>query len=95
MDITATRPDRRGVALTRALLSCGAMAGSWFIGASPIQALTRAGFEPTRHAISLLLLGDLGWVQLINFVATGLLAVALAVGAWRSSHPSPRAGSGR
>lgn len=72
---------------TRFLLVCGIVAGSLFIGVSLIQAFTRQGFNLTRHAINLLLLGDLGWIQATNFLATGLLVVAYAIGMWRLLHP--------
>jgi hypothetical protein len=52
----------------------------------------RQGFDLARQPISLLLLGDLGWVQLINFEASGLLAIAFAVGVRRLLHPG-RAGT--
>jgi Protein of unknown function (DUF998) len=81
-----SQPVKSGETLTRRLVSCGVLAGPLFIGASLIQALTRSRFSPTRHAISLLLLGDSGWVQFANFGVTGLLVIALAVGAWRLLH---------
>lgn len=65
------------------LLTCGAIAGVLFVGASFIQAITRQGFDLARQPLSLLLLGDLGWIQLINFEAVGLLAIAYAVGVRR------------
>ncbi|MET7403489.1 DUF998 domain-containing protein [Dactylosporangium sp. NPDC005572] len=84
MNTTATsQPVAGRETLTRYLLSCGVVAGPLFIGASLLQALARDGFSLTRHAISLLLLGDPGWIQFANFAVTGLLAVAAAVGAWR------------
>ena len=52
-----------------------------------IQALTRDGFDPVRHPLSVLSLGELGWIQIANFVVTGLLYVACAVGMWRVLHP--------
>jgi uncharacterized protein DUF998 len=61
----------------------GAIAGSLFVGASFVQAITRQGFDLTRQPLSLLLLGDLGWIQLINFEAVGLLAIAYAIGVRR------------
>ncbi|WP_327138784.1 DUF998 domain-containing protein [Nocardia sp. NBC_01327] len=39
--------------------------------------------SPTRHLLSALSRGDLGWIQTTNFVVTGLLAAAGAVGARR------------
>jgi len=66
--------------LTATLLSGGLIAGPLFIGASYAQVLTRPGFDLTRHAISMLTLGDQGWIQSANFEITGLLVLACAVG---------------
>jgi hypothetical membrane protein len=72
--------------VTRGLLVCGVASGPLFVGVSLIQALTRPGFDLTRHPISLLSLGDLGWIQIANFVLSGLLAIAYAVGMRRVLH---------
>lgn len=56
---------------TRALLACGVVAGPLFIVVALIQAFTRSGFDPVRHPLSLLSLGDLGWIQITNFVVGG------------------------
>ncbi|MEH1168287.1 DUF998 domain-containing protein [Micromonospora sp. CPCC 205539] len=77
---------------TRSLLRCGTIAGLLFPALSFGQAFTRSGFDLRRHAISSLTLGDLGWLQVIAFVGTGLLAVAFAVGLWRALR-SGRAGT--
>jgi len=63
------------------LLSCGALAGPLFLTTVLVQEATREGFDPSRHPLSALSLGDLGWIQTTNFVLTGLLATAGAVGA--------------
>src|SRR5262249_11402276 len=42
--------------------------------------LTRDGFDLTRHTWSLLSTGDLGWLQIANFLVTGGLIMAAAVG---------------
>lgn len=68
---------------TRALLACGAVAGPWFIVVVLIQDFTRAGFDPSQHPLSLLSLGERGWIQTTNFVVTGLLNLAFAAGLWR------------
>ncbi|ACZ85605.1 DUF998 domain-containing protein [Streptosporangium roseum] len=73
--------------LTRSLLACGAVAGPLFIVLVLIQDYTRPGFDPRRQPLSLLSLGDLGWIQIANFVVTGLLYVAFAVGMRRVLHP--------
>jgi hypothetical membrane protein len=48
------------------------------------QALTRPGFDLARHDASLLSNGDLGWIQVANFVLTGLMVIACAVGMRRA-----------
>jgi len=77
---------------TRALLACGVVAGPLFVAVGLLQMLTRDGFDPTRHPLSLLSLGELGWVQIANFVVAGLLFAASAVGMRRVLHPG-RAGT--
>ena len=65
---------------TRALLACGVVAGPLFLVAGLAQALTRDGFDLTRHALSLLSNGHLGWIQIGNFLVSGLLTITCAVG---------------
>jgi Protein of unknown function (DUF998) len=77
---------------TRALLACGVVAGPLFVAVAVLQALTRDGFDLGRHPLSLLSLGELGWIQIANFVVAGLLSVAFAVGLRRVLHPG-RAGT--
>jgi len=72
---------------TRALLACGVAAGPLFTSVSLAQVLTREGFDLGRHPLSLLSLGDAGWVQIANFVVTGMLSVAFAVGLRQSPMP--------
>ena len=48
------------------------------------QALTRTGFDLRRVPLSLLDLGALGWIQIANFILTGLLAIFAAIGLHRS-----------
>jgi hypothetical protein len=40
----------------------------------------REGFDLIRHPASLLSLGDLGWIQIANFIITGALYIACGVG---------------
>ncbi len=65
---------------TTALLAGGIIAGPLFILSSFAQVLTRPGFDLNRHAISMLTLGQQGWIQSANFEITGLLVLACAVG---------------
>src|SRR5438874_7546457 len=78
--------------LTRVLLLFGAIAGPLFILIVLIQDYTRPAFDPRLQALSLLSLGDWGWVQIVNFVLAGVLNLLYAVGLWRRLHPG-RAGT--
>jgi hypothetical protein len=71
-------------ATTRSLLGWGVVAGPFYLVVGLVQALTRDGFDLTRHSLGALLLGDLGWVQLLNFVLAGLMTGAAAVGVARA-----------
>lgn len=69
---------RRDFTLT--LLTLGTVAGPMYIFAGLFQILIRPGFDITRHDLSLLSNGELGWIQVLNFLLTGLFVVAAAVG---------------
>lgn len=66
------------------LLLAGIIAGPFFVVVSLVQAFTREGFDWIRHPASLLSLGGLGFIQIANFVITGLLFIACAVGLRRT-----------
>lgn len=70
--------------VTRSLLGYGVIAGPVYVAVSLGLALTQPGFDLTRHAWSLLSNGHLGWVQITNFVVSGLMTVAAAVGLHRA-----------
>jgi hypothetical protein len=73
--------------VTKSMLGWGVLAGPFYVVVSLAQALTREGFDVFRHAWSLLSNGDLGWIQIGNFVLTGLMTVAGAVGLRRALTP--------
>lgn len=58
----------------------GLVTGPIFLGSALLQGLLRPGFDLSRQPISFLSLGDLGWLQVTNFLVSGLLVVAFAVG---------------
>jgi hypothetical membrane protein len=70
--------------VTRSLLGYGVIAGPFYVAVSLAQALTRDGFRLDKHAWSLLENGNLGWIQITNFILTGLMTVAAAVGLRRA-----------
>src|SRR5262245_20158036 len=73
---------------TKTLLTLGALAGPLFVVTFLIEGATRADYSTLRHPVSSLALGDFGWIQVANFVVTGSLLLALAVGMWRALRPS-------
>lgn len=87
---TATKAHERcepADRVTRSLLGWGIIAGPFYTAVSLGQALTRDGFDLTRHQWSLLSNGDLGWIQVTNFLLTGLMLVAFGVGLRRALAP--------
>jgi hypothetical membrane protein len=66
--------------ITRVLLQCGVIAGPVYVFIGLVQALTRSGFDITRHDLSLLSNGSLGWIQVANFLLSGGLTVCTAIG---------------
>ncbi len=73
---------------TKVLLVCGAIAGPLFIVAWIVEGATRANYDPLRHPISSLSIGDFGWMQVANFIITGLLILAFSIGSRRALPPS-------
>src|SRR5262245_31356490 len=49
-----------------------------------VQLVVRPGFDIRYQPLSLLSLGDLGWVQIATFVLTGVAAIAGALGVRRA-----------
>ncbi|MFI6515622.1 DUF998 domain-containing protein [Spirillospora sp. NPDC050679] len=83
--VTATSGAAREAGPTpRRLLLAGALAGPVFFASAITQMLTREGFDITRHPISQLSTGDLGWIQILTFVLAGTGALALAAGIRRT-----------
>jgi hypothetical membrane protein len=81
--------DRSGVCeprgrVTRSLLGYGVLAGPLYVVAVLVQALIRPGFDLLHDDASLLANGDLGWIQVANFLATGACVIAFAVGLGRA-----------
>jgi uncharacterized protein DUF998 len=86
--MTAGPSNARGVSpLTRSLLLGGVLAGPVYVLVGLLQILSRPGFDIRRHALSLMSNGDLGWVQISNFIVTGCLVIGCAVGIRRALSP--------
>jgi hypothetical membrane protein len=73
---TAAMPTAR----TRLLASCGVLAAFLFAIVALVQVAMRPGFDLLRHPVSLLSVGELGWIQIVNFVVSGALMIACAAG---------------
>ncbi|WP_280235197.1 DUF998 domain-containing protein [Nocardia cyriacigeorgica] len=89
MTFTATAPTAPATLhvrnrATERLLLAGAAAGPLFFVSAVTQMLTREGFDLTRHPISQLATGDLGWIQILTFITAGMGALALAAGISRT-----------
>lgn len=81
---TAAVPVHGAARTSGRLLLAGALAGPLFFASAIAQMLTREGFDITRHPISQLSTGDLGWIQILTFVLAGAGALALAAGVRRT-----------
>jgi hypothetical protein len=97
---TGAKPERtndvgfdRGAAITRSLLGYGVAVGPFYLAVGLIQAFVRDGFSFARHPLSVLANGTGGWIQTANFVLSGLMVIAAAVGFWRMPAPRLRAAS--
>lgn len=82
--------DRRA-AVTRSMLGWGVIAGPFYLLFGVILALTRPGFDLSRDELSLLLLGDHGWLQWLNLFLSGTMTIVAAIGLLRTADWSRRA----
>lgn len=79
-NVSEIKEERELSTSTKLLLGAGVIASPLFIAVTVIQQLTREGVNAKVQPLSLLSLGDLGWIQITNFVVCGLLAFAAAFG---------------
>lgn len=80
----ATPEFNRGAAITRSMLGWGVVAGPFYLAFGLVLAFTQAGFDITRDALSLLLLTDVGWLQFLNLVLSGIMTTVAALGLYRT-----------
>ena len=73
---TQTRTDTA----TRAMLTAGVIAGPLFVATATLQIISRDGFDLRRHPISLLSVGEYGWINVTNFVLAGVLSILFSIG---------------
>lgn len=79
-------------AVTRSLLGWGVVAGPFYLVVGIVLAFTRDGFDFAQHPLSLLMLGDGGWIQMLNLILTGLMVIAAALGFARAMRGTRAAG---
>ena len=77
-------------AVTRSLLGYGVLAGVFYLAVGVTLALTREGFSFADHPLSVLMLGDHGWMQRANIMITGAMVLAAAAGFGRALRGSSR-----
>ena len=70
---------------TRTLLTAGILAGPLYVLVSLTEIALRDGFDPARHAWSMLANGPFGWVHSLTLIVSGLLVVAGAAGLSRAT----------
>jgi hypothetical protein len=81
----------RASKVTRSLLGYGVVAGPLYVGMVLAQAIFRPGYDLLHDDASVLANGELGWIQVVNFLLTGACVVAFAVGAGRALAGGPGA----
>lgn len=81
----------RAAAVTRSLLGYGVVAGAFYLVVGMVLALTRDGFDLLRHPLSLLMLGEHGWMQRSNLILTGVMVLVAAYGFVRAMRGAARA----
>jgi hypothetical protein len=72
-------------ARTSVALACGAVAGPLLVVVGLTQAFLREGFDLRHDTLGLLGNGDLGWIQVLNFINVLFVATALLSFLWASA----------
>ncbi|MBT9503656.1 MAG: DUF998 domain-containing protein [Burkholderiaceae bacterium] len=70
---------------TQSLLMAGIAAAGIFFLVATIESLIRPGFNLSKHAVSMLSLGDRGWLMMATFIVSGALTTMFAAGVWRAT----------
>jgi len=68
---------------TRLLLACGVIGPVLFVVVSLALGATRSGYNASHTYVSMLSLGEGGWMMVANFIASGALLIAFAIGLQR------------
>ncbi|MCS5496442.1 DUF998 domain-containing protein [Cnuibacter physcomitrellae] len=84
MSATTEKQLDTAAAVTRSMLGWGVVAGPFYLVFGLVLAVTRPGFDLGSDALSILLLGELGWLQATNLILSGLMVIVAAVGLSRT-----------
>ncbi|MGS2616692.1 DUF998 domain-containing protein [Micromonospora sp. LZ34] len=76
---------------SRRLLWAGVVGPLLFATVALVEGAARPHYDPLRNWISELALTGRGWIQIANFLITGVLLIAFAVGLRRTIHSGPTA----
>lgn len=68
----------------------GLAAGILFVAVTMVEMFARPGFDIHKHAISVLSLGERGWVMVAVFVVSGVLTLLSAYGLFTAAGPGPK-----
>lgn len=66
--------------MSKSLIACGLFVAPVFYLVAGLQLMIRPDFDIRVLPISFLSLGELGWIQVLSFIVTGLLSVLCALG---------------
>lgn len=79
MAISAKGTEERPL-LLKLLLASGTIGPLLFIVVFLVEGVTRPGYNAWHHFVSSLSLGEGGWIQITNFIVTGILVLCFAIG---------------
>jgi uncharacterized protein DUF998 len=72
-----------GYQVTRRLALAGVIAPPLFVIVFLVLGFTKPGYDPVTQFVSEGSIGELGWIQICNFLVVGLALVIFALGLWR------------
>lgn len=81
--------------IDRLLLAGGVVGPIAFVATFTVLGATRPGYDAVRQYVSLLALGDGGWMQVVNFIVLGLLTAGAGLALarrWATTRSGRRAG---
>ena len=68
--------------MTRRLALAGVLGPPLFVVVFLVDGLIKPGYDPVTRVVSEASIGDLGWVQIANFLVFGATMLAFSLGLW-------------